>query len=61
MFYSESPLVILSKVKDHFCGRLAILKVDSLAVQLQKLDSNILKNSAVRRVRKIFNKGMLTV
>ena len=43
MFYSEFPLVFLSKVKNHFCGPLAILTGDSLALQCQKIDPNILK------------------
>ena len=42
-FYTESPLVILAKVKNHFCGRLAILKWDSLALECQKLNPNVLK------------------
>lgn len=54
MFYSISLLVIFSKVKDYFCELLAILKGDSLAVQLQKLNPHVLKNSAVRRVCKNF-------
>jgi hypothetical protein len=41
-FYSESPLVILTKVK-LFCGRLALLKGDSLDFQRHKLDPNLLK------------------
>ena len=43
MFYSESTLVIFAKVKDHFCGRLAILKWDSLALVCLEVDADVLK------------------
>ena len=61
MFYSESPLVMFPKVKNHFCGRLAILKGDSLALQCQKLHPNVLKIPLFNWYIKNFCKGMLTV
>ena len=42
--YNRLPLVILAKVKNNFCGGLAILKINSLAFQRQELDSNLLKS-----------------
>ena len=60
-FYSELPLVILSKVKDHFFWRLAIPKVNSLAVQLQELDPNVLIIPLCDRYVNNFTEGMLTM
>ena len=60
-FYNELPLLILSKMKGHFFWRLAILKVNSLAVQLQELDPSVLKIPLFDRYVKNFTEGMLTV
>ena len=60
-FYNELPLVILSKVKEHFYWRIPIRKGDSLAVQFQELDPNVLKIPLFDRYVKSFAKGMLAL
>jgi len=43
MLYKKLTLVIFTKVKDHFCRNFTVFKRDSLAMQRQNLDPNVLK------------------
>jgi len=61
MFYTESPLVILSKMNNHFSGRLAIQKGEFACLPTLKVQSESLEIFVVQKVHKNFFKYIITV